>query len=175
MKQKLVIVVIAVVALGAGFAGGFVFANKKSNTVVADMQTKMQQSEAASRARISNYDNIVNRLSGELQIARLEIEGFKTQGVQPQAAEEPQRATQQSTTISRQQPQQQTEMPDGPTDGVAQGNTRTYTIQSGDSLWSIAQKQLGNGSRFNEILKLNPKLTAKSNLVVGSRLKLPAK
>jgi nucleoid-associated protein YgaU len=170
MKQKLVIVVIAIVALGAGFAGGFIVSEKKSKTVVVDMQTKIQQSEAASRARISNYDNIVNRLSGELQIAKLEIEGLKTQGVQPQAAaEEPQ--TSQTTTISRQQPQQQTEMPDGPTDS----NTRLYTIQSGDSLWTIAQKQLGNGSRFNEILKLNPKLTAKSNLVVGSKLKLPAK
>ncbi len=170
MKQKLVIVVIAVVALGAGFAGGFIVAQKKGKTAVADMQTKIEQSEAASRARISNYDNIVNRLSGELQIARLEIEGLKTQG-QPQVAIEEQ---QQQAAVSR---QQETEMPDGPASGgsIANGNTRVYTIQSGDSLWSIAQKQLGNGSRFNEIIKLNSKLTAKSNLVVGSKIKLPAK
>lgn len=172
MKQKLVIVVIAIVALGAGFAGGFIVAEKKSKTEVADMQSKIQQSEAASRARISNYDNVVNRLSGELQIAKLEIEGLKSQGVQPQSAANESQQTQQPTAVSH---QQETEMPDGPTDDVSQGNTKTYTIQSGDSLWSIAQKQLGNGSRFNEILKLNPKLTAKSNLVVGGKIKLPAK
>jgi len=164
MKQKLVIVIVAVIALGAGFAGGFVLANKKGKTAVADIQTKMQQSEAASRARISNYDNIVNRLSGELQIARLESEGLKSQAA-PQAESVP-------VVLG-----QQSEMPDGPSDdsSLTQGGTRVYTIQSGDSFWSIAQKQLGNGSRYAEILKLNPKLTEKSRLVVGSRLTLPAK
>jgi nucleoid-associated protein YgaU len=171
MKQKLVIVVITVVALGAGFAGGFILADKKGKNTVTDIQTRMQQSEAASRARISNYDNIVNKLSGELQIARLEIEGLKSQGIQPES-QEPQRQTQQSVTISRQQPQQPAELPDGPPDGV---NVKYYTIQSGDSFWSIAQKQLGNGSRYMEILKLNPKFSEKSRLVVGSKLMLPAK
>jgi len=167
MKQKLLIVVIAVVALGAGFAGGFIMADKKGKTAVADMQAKLQQSEAASRARISNYDNIVNRLSGELQIAKLEIEGLKSQTASPQA---------ESAPVVLGQSRQQTEMPDGPSDDAAAGgNTRAYTIQSGDSLWSIAQKQLGKGGRYTEILKLNPKLNAKSNLVVGSRLTLPAK
>lgn len=142
-------------------------ADKKGKTAVADMQAKLQQSEAASRARISNYDNIVNRLSGELQIAKLEIEGLKSQTASPQA---------ESAPVVLGQSRQQTEMPDGPSeDAAAGGNTRAYTIQSGDSLWSIAQKQLGNGGRYTEILKLNPKLNAKSNLVVGSRLTLPAK
>jgi len=31
----------------------------------------------------------------------------------------------------------------------------TYTVRSGDSLWLIAQKHLGNGSRYTEIAKLN--------------------
>lgn len=32
---------------------------------------------------------------------------------------------------------------------------KTYTVQNGDSLWKIAQKYLGNGSRWNEIYTYN--------------------
>jgi len=49
-----------------------------------------------------------------------------------------------------------------------------YTIQEGDSLWSIAEENLGDGNRYKEIAKLN-KGTIKSvnDLVVGTRLKIP--
>ena len=49
---------------------------------------------------------------------------------------------------------------------------RTYTVKAGDSLWAIAAKQLGDGSRYNEIKTMNG-LT--SNLIhAGQTLKLPA-
>lgn len=32
---------------------------------------------------------------------------------------------------------------------------RKYTVRKGDSLWSIASKELGKGSRYTEIMKLN--------------------
>ena len=32
---------------------------------------------------------------------------------------------------------------------------REYTVQRGDSLWKIAQAQLGSGSRYREIVSLN--------------------
>lgn len=31
----------------------------------------------------------------------------------------------------------------------------TYTIKAGDTLWSIAQKQLGEGSKYQTLQKLN--------------------
>lgn len=34
-------------------------------------------------------------------------------------------------------------------------NKSTYRVQSGDSLWKIAQEQLGNGARYKEIKALN--------------------
>ncbi len=55
-------------------------------------------------------------------------------------------------------------------------STRIYVVQEGDSLWKIAEKQLGNGNRFPEIAKLNAnRLSDEDSLFVGMRLKLPAK
>lgn len=49
---------------------------------------------------------------------------------------------------------------------------RTYTVQRGDSLWAIAAKQLGDGSRYNEIKTMNG-LTS-NTIYAGQTLKLPA-
>ena len=49
-----------------------------------------------------------------------------------------------------------------------------YVVKDGDSLWRIASSQLGNGSRYAEISKLNSDiLKDENNLVVGMRLKMP--
>jgi len=51
------------------------------------------------------------------------------------------------------------------------GTAKTYTVKSGDSLWAIATKQLGSGSRYKEIKALNG---LKSNVIhPGQVLKLP--
>lgn len=48
---------------------------------------------------------------------------------------------------------------------------REYTVVKGDSLWGIAQKLLGSGTRYPEIVKLNG-LT--SNIIYsGQKLKIP--
>ena len=48
---------------------------------------------------------------------------------------------------------------------------RQYTVKSGDSLWKIAQAQLGSGSRYREIVSLN---NLKSETVYpGQVLRLP--
>ena len=49
-----------------------------------------------------------------------------------------------------------------------------YAIaQPGDSLWSIAQKYLGNGLRWEEIYKLNN--LNSTTILIGQKLKLPEK
>jgi nucleoid-associated protein YgaU len=54
-----------------------------------------------------------------------------------------------------------------------EGN-RSYTVQEGDSLWQIATKQLGDGSRYEEIVELNADiLKDEDSLAVGMCLKLP--
>lgn len=50
-------------------------------------------------------------------------------------------------------------------------NVKTYTVQKGDSLWSISASQLGDGSRYPEIKKLNG-LTS-DTIHAGQVLKIP--
>jgi nucleoid-associated protein YgaU len=63
-----------------------------------------------------------------------------------------------------------TQAPDATSDG------RWYTVQDGDKLWKIAASQLGAGSRWDEIYKLNSDiLKSQDSLKVGTRLRLPPK
>ncbi|MFL8437557.1 LysM peptidoglycan-binding domain-containing protein [Clostridioides difficile] len=41
--------------------------------------------------------------------------------------------------------------------------TKTYTVKAGDSLWSICQKQLGNGSLYKKVNELNKSMMDKAN------------
>lgn len=52
-------------------------------------------------------------------------------------------------------------------------NYRIHTVTHGDTLWAIAKKYLGNGSRYKEIVSLNG---LKSNVIYsGMKLKIPNK
>ncbi|AXU49861.1 LysM peptidoglycan-binding domain-containing protein [Clostridioides difficile] len=48
-------------------------------------------------------------------------------------------------------------------DSVNATNTKTYTVKAGDSLWSICQKQLGNGSLYEKVYELNKSMMDKAN------------
>ena len=51
---------------------------------------------------------------------------------------------------------------------------KTYTVVSGDTLWAIAKKHLGNGSRYTEIYNLNKDKINNPNLIYpGQVLILP--
>lgn len=49
----------------------------------------------------------------------------------------------------------------------------SYVVGSGDSLWKIAQRTLGDGERWRDIAKLNPSINP-DKLLVGAKLVLPA-
>ncbi len=51
---------------------------------------------------------------------------------------------------------------------------RQYVVREGDSLWVIADKQLGDKERFREIMKLNA-LEDEDYLTVGQRLIIPVR
>ena len=49
-----------------------------------------------------------------------------------------------------------------------------YTVKSGDCLWNIAKKQLGDGSRWKEIYELNKDKIKNPNLIYsGQSLTMP--
>jgi nucleoid-associated protein YgaU len=47
------------------------------------------------------------------------------------------------------------------------------TVQRGDSLWKLAQQNLGKGSRWPELLALNPRIANPGKIKVGAQLYLP--
>jgi hypothetical protein len=58
---------------------------------------------------------------------------------------------------------------------AAQQATRNYVVQRGDSLWRIAEQQLGDGFRWREIYELNKAAIANPDLIcTGWSLSLPA-
>ena len=52
--------------------------------------------------------------------------------------------------------------------------TTNYIVRAGDSVWRIAEKQLGDKERFREIIKLNA-LEDEDYLTVGQRLLIPVR
>jgi nucleoid-associated protein YgaU len=54
----------------------------------------------------------------------------------------------------------------------AEAKYKTVTVKKGDTLWSIAARSLGNGSKSKQIIALNPGLTAESKLKLGSSIKV---
>jgi nucleoid-associated protein YgaU len=57
---------------------------------------------------------------------------------------------------------------------LASGNLQQHQVQPGDSLWRMARRYLGSGSRWREILSLNPNLAAHpGSLPAGSSVIVP--
>lgn len=52
------------------------------------------------------------------------------------------------------------------------GSSSPYIVKKGDTLWGIAQNTLGNGNRYNEIMKLNN--LKDGTLTVGQPLIIPS-
>jgi len=49
-----------------------------------------------------------------------------------------------------------------------------YTIQSGDSLWAIAQKHLGNGNEYTKIFEANKEVIKDPDLIYpGQKIRIP--
>ncbi len=47
------------------------------------------------------------------------------------------------------------------------------TVKAGDSLWKLAQRNLGHGARWSEMLPLNPGIRDPDHIQAGSRIYLP--
>ena len=57
--------------------------------------------------------------------------------------------------VGAQKPAATTTTTTSKTTTASQSTAKTYTIKSGDTLWGIAQKQLGSGAKYSSIYSLN--------------------
>ena len=65
--------------------------------------------------------------------------------------------------------------PADPVDPTPDPAEKTYTVKTGDCLWSIAQQIYGTGEKWNDIYKANTDILSNPNLIrAGQVLKLPA-
>ena len=57
---------------------------------------------------------------------------------------------------------------------AGQAGAHTYTVQSGDTLWKIAEDNLGDGNRYGEIFDANRDiLDSPDHILPGQELRLP--
>jgi nucleoid-associated protein YgaU len=160
MKQGLLPVIIAgVVGLIIGIAAGTMITKpdrEKTRTAIAEAQANAERAQLAAQQQIQNADSEIANLRNELSRVTASLQQNKDVTAAKTAAAE-----------------------QGPSSAVETGpkQFKTYTVREGDSLWKIAASQLGNGSRFEEIAKLNADVLKgrEDNLNVGMQLKIPAK
>lgn len=99
----------------------------------------------------------------------IKLKQFRAYGTKTVTIQEAPAAT---TPTAEQQPAKAT-VEEPPRETTAAPKNTTYTVKSGDCLWNIAKKYLGDGSRYTEIASLNN--IANPNLIYpGTVLNLPS-
>lgn len=57
----------------------------------------------------------------------------------------------------------------------AAGEAKFHTVEKGDTLWAVAEKAYGNGSKYNAIFEANkPMLSHPDKIYPGQMLRIPA-
>jgi len=184
MKQLISYLAALLVGAGVGYGVGMMISKPKLNqnqAAITKLEKQLTQSQtvaddAKKQARkaadealqhkknLSRSQAMVIKLTTDLADAKAKLAELKRQD-QPVVPE---------TVITT---ETQPAATPAETERTAPSNGRTveYTVKDGDNLWDIAARELGNGLRYKEILKLNPGLTEKQALKIGMKLKLPAK
>jgi nucleoid-associated protein YgaU len=178
MKQLTASLAALVLGVGIGVGAGFMISKpklEKKQALLDDLMTQTQTAKAESETalqraaeKITQLNNTLTRnlaatsqLNAELTRTKAELAQLKSQNIQPVAP--PQAEPTATEAAARPAP---TAAPSTP--------STEYIVKDGDNLWKIAEQQLGNGMRYKEILLLNPTISEKQTLTVGTKLKIPS-
>ncbi|HOL31940.1 MAG TPA: LysM peptidoglycan-binding domain-containing protein [Anaerohalosphaeraceae bacterium] len=200
MKQQVAAVsIIALICAGIGVGAGVLIMKPKlsqSAKTIEELQLKMQQTKTESEDALQRASGEIVRLKTELSranstitqarndLARATAELARLQAEAQRPAKEADKTSQeeaQTSAVAASQPSTSASPVSaaGSGAGLTPAAPKTaaveYVVKEGDSLWKIAASQLGSGVRYEEILALNPQLKKDSTLVVGSKIKIPAK
>jgi LysM repeat protein len=197
MRQIVIIGILILIGLAAGTGLGLLINKPQIEAArqeAADLNTRLQTAETQSqeklrvaseeiaklRADLMRARNDLTRLNTDLARAKTELAQAAKPVVEPTAAAasqptgqpapgsiEPRPGGTAAASASSQAPVVKTGTPSGP--------TREYVIKDGDSFWKIAASQLGSGTRYKEIIALNPGISPDKPLVIGTKIKLPPK
>ena len=175
-KQVVIYAIMVLVGLAGGIGLRYWMAGSKimsAKATIDQLQTDQAQTQdklntaltdiAKLKSDLSRSRNDAMRLNTELTRTKKEL--GRNQAVLKQALGQQQPSapqTRATTTASK-------------TSAQLPAGVREYTIKDGDSFWKIAASELGYGARYKEIEALNPEVAAAKNLVIGTKIKIPAK
>lgn len=173
MKRITLYAIIAAAGIAVGTVGSLSVTTPKINKLKAsmsDMISMTHQMETQSQQKIRTADAQILRLNTELARVRTELDNFKTAQVPQAGAPVEQPAQVVSQDIAKKSPKDNAAQKPA----TAENPQKIYIVKEGDSFWKIAAAELGNGSRYQEIAKLNPNINT-DNMKIGTKLALPPK
>ena len=157
------------VGIGIGAGVGMLISKSKIDKGQKDfeqLQTQMQTAKIESEETIQKAATEIARMKDfgkqiTMQLAKANAELRAIKSRNPESAPTSPEAAEPEVVITT------------PTGTVPATVFIDYTVVENDSLWKIAEEQLGNGIRYQEIIDLNDGVTENTVLHKGMKLKLP--
>jgi len=174
MTASLAALVLGVV-IGIGI--GFMVSKpklSKSQAMLDELMTQMQASKAESEETIQKAAEEIARLNKSLAGNQAVLNQLKTDLTRTKA-ELAQLRSQNLPVVTTPPAETAVESVINPAVAVPPSVPSTeYIVEDGDSLWKIAEEQLGDGMRYKEILLLNPGTSEDQTLIPGTKLRIPS-
>ncbi len=187
MRQKMIFIVILLVAAAAGIGIGALIFKPRLDTAKAqieELKTQLSDTQNQAEKAVEKANADTNRLKTELMRSKTDFTRLNTELTRTKTElSQTKKAIEQLASLNLQSdlpPSAQAQVTQSATPAAAQAPgpkaaAGEYIIKEGDSFWKIAASQLGSGARYKEIIELNPQIPPDKPLVIGTKIKLPSR